>query len=130
MGGYYTLAGTSFHLDLAGDDYYIDLLMYHRQLRCLIAIDLKIGEFIPEYSGKMQFYLAALDDTVKLPDENPSIGIIVCRNKNRTRVEYALKSSNVPIGVATYTIHDKLPKEMRKLLPSPDEIETLISVLE
>jgi len=126
MGGYYTFVGNRFHLDLAGDDYYIDILLFHRQLRCLIAIDLKIGEFIPEYAGKMQFYLAALDDKVRLPDENPSIGIIVCKSKKRMRVEYALKVSTAPIGVATYTFHSELPEDMRKLLPSPDEIAEIV----
>jgi len=95
-------------------------------LRSLIAIELKIGDFIPEYTGKMQYYLAILDDKIKLPDENPSIGIIVCTNKKRMKVEYALKLSNAPIGVATYTFHDKLPDEMRSLLPSPDEIAKII----
>ena len=85
---------------------------------------------MPEYTGKMQYYLAVLNDVVKLPDENPSIGIIVCKNKKRTRVEYALKFSNAPIGVATYSFHDKLPQEMQSLLPSPDDIETIIAELD
>jgi predicted nuclease of restriction endonuclease-like (RecB) superfamily len=126
MGGDFSFIGNQYHLDAADDDYYIDLLLYHRRLRCLIAIELKIGEFKPEYAGKMQFYLTALDETVKLPEENPSIGIIICKSKNRTRVEYTLKASNKPIGVATYSYYDSLPEEMRSLLPSPDEIETII----
>ena len=126
MGGHYTFVGNQYHLDVAGEDCYIDLLLFHRQLRCLIAIELKIGDFMPEYTGKMQYYLAILDDKIKLPDENPSIGIIVCKNKKRMKVEYALKLSNAPIGVATYTFHDKLPEEMRSLLPSPDEIAKII----
>jgi len=126
MGGDFSFIGNQYHLDVADDDYYIDLLLYHRRLRCLIAIDLKIGEFIPEYAGKMQFYLTALDETVKLADENPSIGIIICKSKNRTRVEYTLKTSNKPIGVATYSFYESLPENMRSLLPSPDEIEAII----
>ena len=126
MGGDFSFIGNQYHLDLAGDDYYLDLLMYHRRLRCLIAIDLKIGEFKPEYAGKMQFYLTALDETMKLPDENPSIGIIICKSKNRTRVEYTLKSANKPIGVATYSFYENLPEEMRSFLPSPDEIAAII----
>ena len=126
MGGHYTFIGNQFHINVAEEDNYIDLLLFNRQLRCLIAIELKIGEFIPEYTGKMQYYLAILDDKVKLPDENPSIGIIVCKNKKRMKVEYALKLSNAPIGVATYTFHDKLPEEMRSLLPSPDEIARIV----
>jgi predicted nuclease of restriction endonuclease-like (RecB) superfamily len=127
MGGDFSFIGNQYHLDVTGDDYYIDLLLYHRRLRCLIAIDLKIGEFKPEYAGKMQFYLTALDETMKLPEENPSIGIIICKSKNRTRVEYTLKTTNKPIGVATYSFYENLPEEMRSLLPSPDEIATIIS---
>ena len=126
MGGDFSFIGNQHHLDVADDDYYIDLLLYHRRLRCLIAIDLKIGEFKPEYAGKMQFYLAALDETMKLPDENPSIGIIICKSKNRTRVEYTLKTTHKPIGVATYSFYERLPENMRSLLPSPDEIAAII----
>ena len=79
-----------------------------------------------KYAGKMQYYLSALDETVKLPDENPSIGIIICKNKKRTRVEYTLRKSNAPIGVATYSFQDNLPEDMRGLLPTPDEIAAII----
>ncbi|MDL2232340.1 PDDEXK nuclease domain-containing protein [Ruminococcaceae bacterium OttesenSCG-928-L11] len=127
MGGDFSFIGSQYHLDVADDDYYIDLLLYHRRLRCLIAIDLKIGEFKPEYAGKMQFYLTALDETMKLPEENSSIGIIICKNKNRTKVEYTLKTTNRPIGVATYSFYENLPDSMRSLLPSPDEIAAIIS---
>jgi len=130
MGGDFSFIGNQYHLDVADEDYYIDLLLYHRRLRCLIAVDLKIGEFKPEYAGKMQFYLSALDETIKLPEEKPSIGIIICKSKNRTRVEYTLKASNKPIGVATYSYYDSLPEEMRSLLPSPDEIATIIKVID
>jgi predicted nuclease of restriction endonuclease-like (RecB) superfamily len=126
MGGDFCFIDTQFHLDVASDDYYIDLLLFHRRLRSLIAIDLKIGEFIPEFAGKMQFYLSALDETIKLPAENPSIGIIICKNKNRTRVEYTLKSANKPIGVATYSYTDKLPEDLKSLLPSPDDIAKIV----
>ncbi|MCL2805457.1 MAG: PDDEXK nuclease domain-containing protein, partial [Treponema sp.] len=129
MGGDFSFIGNQYHLDVTDDDYYIDLLLFHRRLRSLIAIELKIGEFKPEYAGKMQFYLNALDETMKLPEENPSIGIIICKSKNRTRVEYTLKTTNKPIGVATYSYYDNLPEEMRSLLPSPDEIAAIISAL-
>ena len=126
MGGDFSFIGNQYHLDITDEDYYIDLLLYHRRLRCLIAIELKIGDFKPEYAGKMQFYLTALDETMKLPAENPSIGIIICKSKHRTRVEYTLKTTNTPIGVATYSFHDSLPKEMQSLLPSPDEIAKIV----
>ncbi|MCL2827119.1 MAG: PDDEXK nuclease domain-containing protein [Oscillospiraceae bacterium] len=127
MGGDFSFIGNQYHLNVADDDYYIDLLLYHRRLRSLIAIELKIGEFKPEYAGKMQFYLTALDEIMKLPEENPAIGIIVCKSKNRTRVEYTLKATNKPIGVATYSFYESLPEEIQSLLPSPDEIAAIIT---
>ncbi|GHS89953.1 hypothetical protein AGMMS49957_14380 [Synergistales bacterium] len=130
MGGDYTFVGNQYHVDAADDDSYIDILLFHRRLRSLIALELKIGEFMPEYAGKMQFYLTALDETVKLPGENPSIGIIICKSKNRTKVEYTLRSANVPIGVATYSFHDTLPEDMKSLLPSPEEIAEIVNGLE
>ena len=129
MGGYFTFVGNQHHLEVDGDDYYIDLLLFHRRLRSLIAIELKIGEFKPEYAGKMQFYLTALDETAKLDDENPSIGIIVCKSKNRTVVEYTLKNANAPIGVATYNHYETLPEDMKSLLPTPEEIAERLAVL-
>jgi predicted nuclease of restriction endonuclease-like (RecB) superfamily len=130
IGDDFCFIGDQYHLEIDDDDYYLDILLFHRRLRSLIAIDLKIGEFIPEFAGKMQFYLTALDETMKLPDENPSIGIIICKNKKRTRVEYTLKSANKPIGVATYSYYDTLPDNMRSLLPSPDEIAAIVAGLE
>lgn len=126
MGGYFTFVRDQYYLDVTDEDYHVDLLLFHRRLRSLIAIELKIGEFKPEYVGKMQFYLTSLDETVKLPDENPSIGIIICKSKHRTRVEYTLRTSNTPIGVATYSTQDSLPDNLRALLPSPDEIARIV----
>ena len=97
--------------------------LYHRRLRSLVAIELKIGKFKPEYAGKMSFYLSILNDTVKLKDENPSIGIIICKEKNRTIVEYALKETHQPIGVATYKLSKELPNNLKEYLPTPTEIE-------
>jgi len=130
MGGYFTFVGNQHHLEVAGEDFYIDLLLFHRRLRSLIAIDLKIGEFKPEYAGKMQFYLTALDEITKLDDENPSIGIIVCKNKNRTVVEYTRRDTNKPIGVSTYNNYETLPEEMKSLLPTPEEIAERLTVLD
>jgi len=130
MGEDFTFIGSQYRLEIDGADYFIDLLLFHRRLKCLIAIDLKIGVFKPEHLGKMQFYLTALDDMKKLGDENPSIGIIICKNKNRTTVEYALKGANRSIGVATYNLYNKLPFEMKNLLPDPDEIVRRLGALE
>jgi predicted nuclease of restriction endonuclease-like (RecB) superfamily len=130
MGGYFSFIGSQYRLEVDGKEYKIDLLLFHRKLRCLVAIDLKIGEFTPEMAGKMQFYLSVLNDTVKEEEENPSIGIIICKSKNRTIVEYALKDSNKPIGVATYSIGETLPEDLQKLLPSAALLEKHFLLIE
>ncbi len=127
MGGMFTFVGSQYRLTVAGQEYFLDLLLYHRHLKCLIAVELKVGEFLPEYVGKMQFYLAVLDDTVRLPDENPAIGIILCKTKDRTIVEYALRESNKPIGVTTYQIVSTLPQEFQGQLPDPTQIARLLA---
>lgn len=129
MGGYFTFIGNQFKIELENEELFIDLLLFHRALKCLVAIELKIGEFKPEYVGKMQFYLSVLDDKTRLKDENPSIGIIICKEKKRTFVEYSLKRANAPIGVATYTTTTKLPASLRKYLPATNEIAKSLSVL-
>ena len=130
MGGDYTFIGNQYHLMAGSRDLYIDLLLFHRRLRSLIAIELKIGEFEAEYAGKMQLYLTTLDEQVKLPDENPSIGIIICKSKDKTYVEYALKNINAPIGVATYQLRNTLPEEMKAMLPEPEEIVKRLRIFE
>jgi len=129
VGGDFAFIDSPYHLVVDNTDFYIDLLLYHRRLRCLVAIDLKVGKFEPEYAGKMQFYLAALNETKKLPDENPSIGIVICKGKSRTIVEYALKSADAPIGVATYSMYNVLPNNLKDLLPTPDEIANRLEAL-
>jgi len=122
MGTDFTFLGNQYRLEVDDEEYFIDILLYHRRLKSLIAIELKIGKFKPEYAGKMNFYLSVLNDTIKLPDENPSIGIIICKEKKRTTVEYALKESNQPIGVATYKLTESLPNDLKGLLPTAQEI--------
>ena len=126
MGGAFTFAGNQFRLEIEGNEFFIDILLYHRRLKCLVAVELKAGKFLPEYVGKMQFYLAALDSRVKEKNENPSIGIILCKDKNRTIVEYALRESKKPIGVAKYQIVTKLPSALKKELPAPEQIAKLM----
>jgi len=126
MGGAFTFAGNQFRLEIEGNEFFIDILLYHRRLKCLVAVELKAGKFLPEYVGKMQFYLAALDSHVKEKNENPSIGIILCKDKNRTIVEYALRESKKPIGVAKYQIVTKLPSALKKELPAPEQIAKLM----
>ena len=130
MGGVFAFIGRQYKVEVGNKEYFIDLLLYHRNLKCLVAIELKIDEFVPEYVGKMQFYLRALDVSVKRHDENPSIGIILCKTKDRATVEYALYDSHKPIGVASYTITKKLPKELTKELPSLEQIQKLIDEIE
>lgn len=126
MGGLFAFVGSQFRLDVDGKEYFVDLLLFHRRLRCLVAIDLKIGEFEPEFVGKMQFYLVALDKQVREPGEQAPIGIILCKEKNRTVVEYALQDARQPIGVATYHTVKRLPKELQGQLPAPEEIAKLL----
>lgn len=125
----FTFVGNQYRVELDGEEYFIDLLLYHRKLQCMIAIELKIGKFLPEYKGKMEFYLNILNDKIKLPHENPSIGIIICKSKNRTVVEYALKDSNKPIGIATYSLTSELPESYQDLLPDGEEIARKLNIL-
>lgn len=130
MGGAFTFLGSQYRLEISDKEYFVDLLLFHRRLKCLVAIELKVAEFKPEFVGKMQFYLTALDDLVRLPDENPSIGIILCKTKDRIIVEYALRDARKPIGVAEYQIVTKLPKKLQGQLPSPEQIERLLEGVE
>ncbi|MFH1825162.1 MAG: PDDEXK nuclease domain-containing protein [Candidatus Firestonebacteria bacterium] len=125
----FTFIGNQHKIVLGENEYFIDLLFYHRHLRCLIAIDLKIGKFIPEYAGKMNFYLNLLDDKVKLQDENPSIGLILCKEKDNIVVEYVLRNIKKPVGVVKYYLTRKLPAKLLKQLPSPSAIEDKLKEL-
>ena len=129
MGGMFAFMGSQFRLEVGGEEFFIDLLLFHRRLRCLVAIELKVGKFRPEFVGKMQFYLTALDRQVREESEGPSIGIILCKEKNRTVVEYALHDARKPIGVATYQVSRQLPKELEGQLPSPQEIARLLETM-
>lgn len=128
FGAEFSFIGNQYRVILEDREYFIDLLLYHRNMQCLIAIELKIGEFLPEYKGKMEFYLNVLNDTVKLAHENPSIGIIICKTKSRTIVEYALKDTVKPIGVATYSLTDTLPEAYRDQLPDSEEMARRLDV--
>lgn len=130
MGGMFAFMGSQYRLEVDGDEYFIDLLLFHRRLKALVAIELKIGKFLPEFVGKMQFYLTALDRQVREENENPPIGIILCKEKNRTVVEYALHDARKPIGVATYRIVKRLPENLKGELPSPAEISRLLEIIE
>ena len=122
----FAFMGNQYHLEVEGHDYYIDLLFFSRKLRSLVAFELKRGEFKPEYTGKLNFYLSALDEYVKLPNENPSIGIILCKSKSDKIVELSFRDTSKPMGVATYRTSSELPKELRDALPDMEDLKKLL----
>ncbi|MDZ7899531.1 MAG: PDDEXK nuclease domain-containing protein [Arcicella sp.] len=130
MGSAFTFVGNQFCLKVSDNEYFIDLLLFNRKLKCMVAIDLKIDAFKPEYKGKMEFYLSVLNDKYKEEGENDAIGIIICKEKDRTIVEYSFKNSQQPIGVATYNTSSLLPEQFKGLLPSPEEISNRLNDLE
>ncbi len=129
LGAGFAFMGSQYHLQVDGDDFYIDLLFYHHRLRCLVAIDLKMEDFKPEFAGKMNFYLSALDDLVRHPQDQPSVGIILCKGKKKTIGEYTLRDMSKPIGVSAYRLTESLPDQLQGSLPSIEELEAqLLSV--
>jgi len=127
LGYGFTFIGNQYRLTLRNNEYFVDLLFFNRKLKCLVAIELKTGKFEPEYAGKMDFYLHLLNEQVKLKKENPSIGIILCAEKDNIVVEYALRSARNPIGVAEYRLTKKLPKKLKKALPTPEQLKKQIA---
>jgi predicted nuclease of restriction endonuclease-like (RecB) superfamily len=126
LGTGFAFMGSQYHLEVGDEDFYIDLLFYHHKLRCLVAIDLKVGKFQPEFAGKMNFYLSVLDDLVRHPDDQPSVGIILCKDKNKTIAEYALRDINKPMGISEYRLPKPLPESIVDQLPSLEEFEKLM----
>lgn len=123
LGVGFALVGNQYRLTVAGDDFYIDLLFYHLQLRCYVVIDLKISKFEPEFAGKMNFYLAAVDEQLRHPSDQPTIGIILCKSKNKTVVEYALRHLTRPIGVSDYQLTRSLPSPFQDQLPTAEALQ-------
>ena len=123
LGNGFAFVGNQYHLEIENEDFYIDLLFYHLKLRCYVVIELKTGSFKPEYAGKLNFYLSAVDDLLKTDNDNPSIGILLCKNKKGMIAEYALRDIEKPIGVSEYKLFGKLPQKYKKLLPSAEDIE-------
>ena len=124
LGKGFAFMGRQYHLEVGGQDFYIDLLFYHVTLHCYVVIELKVDDFKPEYAGKLQFYLTALDRQVKTEQDGPSIGIILCRSKNKVVAEYALRDVNKPMGVSEYRL---LPAPLRDALPSIEELESVVA---
>lgn len=123
LGAGFSLVGKQYRLEVAGEDFYIDLLFYHLKLRCFIVIELKSDKFKPEFAGKMNFYLSALDSTLKHPTDNPSIGLILCKTKNEVLAEYTLRDMTKPIGLAEYQLTEALPENLKTNLPTIEELE-------
>ena len=123
LGVGFSFVGSQYPIEVAGDEYRLDLLFYHLKLRCFVVIDLKGGAFKPEYTGKMNFYLAAVDDILRHPTDQPSIGLILCRTKKQLVVEYALRNTTTPMGIAEFRHLEKLPAEFKGSLPTIEEIE-------
>jgi predicted nuclease of restriction endonuclease-like (RecB) superfamily len=130
LGVGFAFVGSQYHLEVGGEDFYIDLLFYHLRLRCYVVIDLKIEEFKPEFSGKMNFYVSAVDDLLRHPDDQPTIGIILCKSKNKVIAEYSLRDMNKPIGVSVYQLRNNLPEDLKKNLPTIEQLEAELETVD
>lgn len=126
LGTGFAFLGNQYHLNVGGDDFYIDLLFYNLNLRCYVVIELKTGEFKPEYAGQLNFYLSAVDGILKKEADNPSIGLLLCKSKNDLVAEYSLKDMSKPIGVSEYKITSTLPEELEQQLPSVEDLQKRI----
>lgn len=124
LGVGFAFVGQQYHLEVGGQDFYIDLLFYHLKLRCYVVIELKAVDFQPEFAGKINFYLSAVDDLLRHPDDKPSIGIILCKGKNKVVAEYSLRDTNKPIGVSSYQLTEALPELLQGNLPSIEQLES------
>jgi predicted nuclease of restriction endonuclease-like (RecB) superfamily len=127
LGAGFAFVGRQVHLEVGGEDFYIDLLFYHTKLHCYVVIELKAGDFKPEFSGKLTFYLTAVNKELKGPEDNQTIGILLCKSKNKVIAEYALTDLSKPIGISEYRLGDSIPEKIKTLLPSIEELEEEIA---
>ena len=127
LGTGFAFIGKQYHIEVEKKDYYIDLLFYHLKLKCYVVIELKANSFKPEYAGKLNFYLSAIDDLLKTKEENPTIGLILCQSKNKIEAEYALRGLSQPIGISEYQLSKIVPESIKSELPSIEEIELVVS---
>ncbi|MBV7530977.1 YhcG family protein [Chitinophaga sp. sic0106] len=123
LGKGFAFVGRQYKLEISDSDYFLDLLFYHLHLRCFVVIELKAGKFLPEYAGKLNFYLSAVDSKLKHITDNPSIGIILCRLKDKIEVEYALRDLNKPIGISSFELSEIIPDDLKTQLPTIEEME-------
>ncbi|MEI6950667.1 PDDEXK nuclease domain-containing protein [Paraflavisolibacter sp. H34] len=130
LGAGFSYVGRQYHLEVGGEDFYLDLLFYHLRLRCFVVIELKTGKFIPEYAGKLNFYLNVVDDVLRHASDHPSIGILICKERNKVMAEYALRGINKPIGITEYQLTQAIPEDLKGKLPTIQEIEEELSGLQ
>lgn len=130
LGVGFAFVGSQYHMEVGGDDFYVDLLFYHLHLRCFVVIDLKMRKFKPSDAGQMNFYLSAVDDLLRHPNDEPSIGIVLCKEKNKVIAEYALRDTSKPIGVSAFRITEALPEEFKGSLPTIEELEAEMQKLD
>lgn len=128
LGNGFTFVGNQYKITVGNEDYFLDLLFYHLKLRCYIVVELKTKKFIPEYVGKMNFYLSAVDDILKGKNDNPSVGLILCKEKNKFTAQYSLKDINKPIGISSFKVNDLIPQEILNELPTEEEINLHINI--
>jgi len=127
LGVGFALVGSQYRLEIGGEDFFIDLLFYHLKLRAYIVVDLKMQAFRPEFAGKMNFYLSAVNDLLRHPDDQPSVGLILCKTRDRLVAEYALRDFSKPIGISEYQLAAALPEKLKGTLPTIEEIESELS---
>ena len=123
LGNGFAYVGRQVRLEIGGDEFFIDLLFYHLKLRSYVVIELKTGDFQPEYIGKLGFYVSAINNEMKLPQDNPTIGLLICKSKNNIVARYTLDTANLPIGISEYDLNHLFPKDFKSTLPSIEEIE-------
>ncbi len=126
----FAFVGSEYRLEVDGEDYYLDLLFYHYRLRSFVIIELKVGAFKPEYAGKMNFYLSAVDDLLRTESDNPTIGVILCKSKSKVVVEYALRDTGKPVGVASFKLTSSLPKKWKDSLPTVEDLEAELNAIQ
>ncbi len=127
LGKGFAFIGRQFKIEVSENDYFIDLLFYHLDLRCYVVIELKAGKFKPEYAGKLNFYLSAVDSQLKRDEDNKTIGILLCKKKDKVEAEYALRDINKPMGISEFRLTDAIPNDIKMKLPSIEELENRLS---
>ena len=128
LGKGFSFVGNQYKISTEDRDYYIDLMFYHLELRCYIVVELKATSFKPEYIGQLGFYVTAIDETLKKEIDNPTIGLLLCKEKNKLSVEWSLKGTNLPIGVSSYKLKEYIPREILDKLPTEEEINLHIDM--